>query len=435
MPSGIRADLDAIVAAALHSAGAADATRRAYDLHKVALRDRPLRLLAAGKAAMAMARAFLATAARPILEGVVIVPAHSDAGIELPASVTLHAAAHPLPDERSERAGRAALALAARVAADERFVVLLSGGASALMAAPAAGLTLADKQGVTALLLARGADITALNTVRKHLSAVKGGRLAAACAGETMAWALSDVVGDDVSVIASGPTVPDMTTTADALAVLNRFGPVDDFPAAVRAHLERADPAAETPKPGDPTFERVQTTVIGSARLSLDGAAETARARGYRVIIRETPVVGEARDAARAHAEWLIGLPDLPNPAHPLCVLSSGETTVTVRGRGRGGRNQEFALALAPWLSRGPLVAASVGTDGVDGPTDAAGASVDGTTISRANARGLDWRAALDENDSWSFFAALGDLIRTGPTDTNVGDIQVVLARPEGEAR
>lgn len=435
MPSGIRADLDAIVAGALRAAGAAGVTRRACDLHTAALADRPLRLLSAGKAAVAMARAFVAATPRPILEGLVIAPAHAGVDVELPAPLTLHAAAHPLPDERSERAGRSALALASRVSSGERLVVLLSGGASALMAVPAAGLTLADKQQVTARLLSRGADITALNTVRKHLSAIKGGRLAAACAGETTAWALSDVVGDDPGVIASGPTVPDATTTADARAVLGRFGPADDFPAAVRTHLDRRDPAAETPKPGDPIFDRVRTTVIGSARLSLDGAAEAARARGYRVIIRETAVVGEARAAARAHAEWLIGLPDLPNPSHPLCVLSSGETTVTVRGSGRGGRNQEFALALAPWLSRGPLVAASVGTDGIDGPTDAAGACVDGTTISRASARGLDWRTALDANDSWSFFAALGDLIRTGPTDTNVGDIQVVLARPERETR
>jgi hydroxypyruvate reductase len=345
-----------------------------------------------------------------------------------------HAASHPVPDERSETAGRAALALAARVAPHERLVVLLSGGASALMAVPAPGLTLAHKQDVTARLLARGADITALNTVRKHLSAIKGGRLAAECGGELMAWALSDVVGDDLSVIASGPTVPDATTLLDARQVLQRFGPIVDYPGPVRAHLERAEPSAETPKAGDPVFDRAETTVIGSARLSLDGAAGAARERGYRVMIRQTPVVGEARDAAREHAEWLIGLPELPNPAQPICILSSGETTVTVKGRGRGGRNQEFALALAPWLSRGPLVAASVGTDGVDGPTDAAGAYVDGTTIPRANDLGLDWRVALDANDAWTFFASLGDLIRTGPTGTNVGDVQVVLARPAGEA-
>jgi hydroxypyruvate reductase len=220
----------------------------------------------------------------------------------------------------------------------------------------------------------------------------------------------------------------------DARAVLERYGGKNEYPPAVTAHLAVQDGSSETPKPGDPAFARSSTSVIGSARLSLDGASREARDRGYRVIIRETPVTGEAREAAREHAEWLVALPDLPSPAVPLCILSSGETTVTVTGRGRGGRNQEFALALAPWLSRGPLVAASVGTDGVDGPTDAAGAFVDGTTIPRAHERGLDWRAALEQNDSWSFFSALGDLIHTGPTDTNVGDIQVVLA-PGGQGR
>jgi glycerate 2-kinase len=435
LPSGIHADLDAIVGAALRAAGAADATRRACDVHTVALRNRCVRLVAAGKAAASMARAFVQAAPGPIAEGVVIAPPRRQGDDEPPAPLVFHAASHPVPDERSETAGRAALALAARVAPRELLVVLLSGGASALMSVPAPGLTLAHKQDVTARLLARGADITALNAVRKHLSAIKGGRLAAACRGELIAWALSDVVGDDLSVIASGPTVPDGTTLADARHVLQRYGPIDDYPAAVRAHLEGADPLAETPKAGDPAFDRAETTVIGSARLSLDGAADAARARGYRVMIRETPVVGEARNAARAYAEWLIGLPELPNPAQPLCILSSGETTVTVKGRGRGGRNQEFALALAPWVSRGPLVAASVGTDGVDGPTDAAGAYVDGTTILRANDRGLDWRSALEANDAWTFFGSLGDLIRTGPTGTNVGDIQVVLARPAGEAR
>jgi hydroxypyruvate reductase len=380
-----------------------------------------------------MSRAFVQATRRNILEGLVIGPPRSGGADDVEAPLTFHAASHPVPDERSESAGRAALALARRVAPDEAFVVLLSGGASALMAAPAAGLTLADKQDVTTRLLSRGADITALNTVRKHLSAIKGGRLAAACRGEVIAWALSDVVGDDLSVIASGPTVPDATTLDAARRVLEQFGPTEDYSPAVRRHLD--DPAAETPKPGDAAFARVETTVIGSARLSLDGAAEAARARGYRVMIRETPVVGEARDAARVHAEWLSGLSEIPNPGQPLCLLSSGETTVTVKGPGRGGRNQEFALAFAPWLTRGPLVAASVGTDGGDGPTDAAGAFVDGTTIPRANALGLDWQAALDANDSWSFFDALGDLIRTGPTDTNVGDLQVVLARPEGESR
>ena len=202
-----------------------------------------------------MARAFVQASPAAIVEGVVIAPPGRDGDDQLPAPIVFHAASHPVPDERSETAGRAALALAARVAPQELLVVLLSGGASALMAVPAPGLTLAHKQDVTARLLARGADITALNTVRKHLSAIKGGRLAAACGGELMAWALSDVVGDDLSVIASGPTVPDATTLADARQVLERFGPIADYPEPVRAHLERAEPSAETPKAGDPVFD------------------------------------------------------------------------------------------------------------------------------------------------------------------------------------
>jgi glycerate 2-kinase len=435
LPSGIRADLDAIVAAALRAAGAAKATRSACDVHMAALRGRRVRLIAAGKAACAMARAFVHAAPVAMIEGLVIAPPRRPGDDELPALLLFVEASHPVPDERSETAGRAALALASRVEPHELLVVLLSGGASALMAVPASGLTLAHKQDVTAQLLSRGADITALNTVRKHLSAIKGGRLAATCRGELLAWALSDVVGDDLSVIASGPTVPDPTTRRDAEQVLHQYGPIEQYPAAVMAHLAGDDPAAETPKPGAPAFDRAATAVIGSARLSLAGAARTAQDRGYRVMIRSTPVVGESRDAARAHAEWLMGLPELRNPAEPLCILSSGETTVTVKGQGRGGRNQEFALALAPWIARGPLVAASVGTDGVDGPTDAAGAFVDGTTIPRADDRGLDWRQALEANDAWTFFASLGDLIRTGPTGTNVGDIQVVLAPPAEEAQ
>jgi glycerate 2-kinase len=434
LPRGIRADLDAIVAAALRAADAGDATRRACDLHRTALIDRRLWLLAAGKAARQMARAFVTTAAGSVVEGLVIAPVSSDEGQNVQPPLVELAASHPIPDDRSEHAGRAALALAGRVSSEGRFVVLLSGGASALMAVPAPGLSLADKRTVTSLLLSRGADITALNTVRKHLSAIKGGRLAAACRGSLIAWAMSDVVGDDLSVIASGPTVPDATTLAHARAVLDRFGPASDYPAAVLARLGRKEADSETPKPGDRAFDRATTTVIGSARLSLEGAASAARERGYRVMIRETPTVGEARHAAREYAEWLVALPELPEPNEPLCILSAGETTVTVKGSGRGGRNQEFALALAPWLCRGPLVAASVGTDGIDGPTNAAGAYVDGTTIPRAIDRGLDWQAALEANDSWTFFASLGDLIRTGPTGTNVGDIQVVLATPK-EAR
>jgi glycerate 2-kinase len=390
------------------------------------LSGRHVVLLAAGKAAVPMANAFVAHAANRPLSGLVITPM---AGV-VPAPLAVMAAAHPLPDGRSELAGRAALAVAASVTAGQVLVVLLSGGASALMAVPAAGLTLEDKRAVTACLLQAGADIQELNTVRKHLSAIKGGRLAAACNGEVIAWLLSDVVGDDPSIIASGPTWADPTTFREALDVLDRRGGRRAYPSSVVRHLEGGSVDDETPKPGSSALARAVTTVIGSARLSLEGASLAARALGCHVVMRPAPVVGEARVAAREHFEWMAAT--IRNHDESLCLLSSGETTVTVRGSGRGGRNQEFGLALAgllPALGR-PVQVASVGTDGVDGPTDAAGARVDDTTTARARAQGLDLEAALDANDSWSVFGALGDLIRTGPTGTNVGDLQVVLVGP-----
>jgi glycerate 2-kinase len=348
----------------------------------------------------------------------------------LPDVLRWHQADHPVPGTASLDAGRAALAQAASVPPDGTLVVLVSGGASSLMAVPAADLGLHDKQVVTRELLRSGADIRALNTVRKHLSAVKGGRLAAACRGRTIAWLLSDVVGDDPSVIGSGPTVPDPSTYAEALDVLDCYGGRGQYPPAVVAHLERgaAGDEDETPKPGAASLARAETSVIGSARLSLEGAADAARGLGYSVLVRPEPVVGEARLAAAEHLAWVEGI--LQRTPGRLCLLSCGETTVTVQGRGKGGRNQEFALAVAAGLGGGgrPLAIASLGTDGVDGPTDAAGAIVDRLTMARAEAAGLSAARALKENDSWTFFAALGDVIRTGPTDTNVGDIQVVLA-------
>ena len=327
----------------------------------------------------------------------------------------------------SEDAGGRALAIA-EAAADEELLVLLSGGASALMAAPAEGLTLDDKRQTTDTLLRAGADIHALNTVRKHLSRIKGGRLAACAPGRCRTLAISDVVGDDLSFIASGPTVPDPTTFEDALGVLRRFGDVDAYPPPVVAHLTRgvSGKLPETPKPGDPRLARAVSVVIGGRRDAMIGAASLARTLGYHVVVRDAPVVGEARTAAHSHVR------DVEAAARaaerPLCVVSSGETTVRVLGSGRGGRNQEFALAAAALVSSsGSVVAASVGTDGIDGPTDAAGAVVDSTTLARARASGLDPSDFLRDNNAYAFFAGLGDLIRTGPTGTNVGDLQVFL--------
>jgi hydroxypyruvate reductase len=278
--------------------------------------------------------------------------------------------------------------------------------------------------------MAHGADIYELNTVRKHLSAIKGGRLAAASRGAVLTLAVSDVVGDDLSVIASGPTVPDDTTYSRALAVLERRGGLGAYPAEVVNHLQRglAGGIEETPKPGDPRLARSAALVIGPQRGAIEGARRAAEALGYHVLVLPAPVTGEARDVALTH---LAGVSNAASSLpRPLCVISSGETTVTVVGGGKGGRNQEFALAMAPALACSGLraVAASIGTDGIDGPTDAAGALVDPTSITRARAAGLESAESyLAENNAYVFFDRLGDLIRTGPTDTNVGDLQVVL--------
>jgi glycerate 2-kinase len=332
---------------------------------------------------------------------------------------------HPIPTPASEEAGRAALALAGSVGRDERFLVLLSGGASALMAVPAGGVTLDDKRRTTDQLLRAGADIHALNTVRKHLSAIKGGRLAAHAPGVCRAFAISDVIGDDLSVIASGPTVADATTFHDALAVLQRFGGEAAYPAPVlRRFRESAD---ETPKSGAASLARATTSVIGSRVDAMRGAESEARARGYAVIRIDQPITGDARAAARAHLESLVA--KVANMPRPVCAIASGETTVHVVGHGRGGRNQEFALALVePLASRGiRAVVASVGTDDIDGPTDAAGAIADWTTLARAGEHHLVPDRFLADNNAYAFFDLLGGLVRTGPTGTNVGDLQLFL--------
>jgi len=339
------------------------------------------------------------------------------------------AGGHPLPTDGSEAAGRRALALAESTTADETLLVLISGGASALMALPADGVTLADTRAATAQLLRAGADIYALNTVRKHLSAIKGGWLAARARATCRALIVSDVVGDDLSVIASGPTVADATTFDDALALVGRYGGEDAFPAAVIARLRRGAQGAvpETPKPGDPRLARSTATIIGSRRDAMNGAAVAAAALGYTVLRLDDAVVGDARTAAASHLH--AALARASGVTRPACIVSSGETTVNVTGHGRGGRNQEFALAAATQLAEHghAAVLASAGTDGIDGPTDAAGAIADATTLARARAAGASPDRALADNNAYAFFDAIGDLIRIGPTDTNVGDLQVIL--------
>jgi glycerate 2-kinase len=298
------------------------------------------------------------------------------------------------------------------------------------MSLPAEGVTLEEKQQTVRRLLEAGADIHELNTVRKHLSAIKGGLLAASCGGRTLTLAVSDVVGDDLSVIASGPTVADPSTFALALAVIARRGGDEAFPVSVvrRLRAGAAGDLPETPDAGDGRLARATAVVIGPQRGAVEGARQAAASRGYAVHVVHDPVTGEARDAAVAHVAHVARV--AAGLALPACVIAAGETTVTVTGAGKGGRNQEFVFAAARDIA--PLgeaaVLTSVGTDGIDGPTDAAGAIGDSTTFARAHATGIDDPDSyLRDNNTYAFFDRLGDLIKTGATRTNVGDIQIVL--------
>ncbi len=424
----LRDDALAVARAAIAAADAGTCvTRTLPSLRRDIAGASAWHVIAAGKAAGPMIRACLAASAAVPARAMVVAPEPID---DLPPLVECFLGSHPTPGAGSVAAGRRALEIAADVRRTGVLLLLLSGGASSLLEYPADGLTIEDLRRTTDRLLRAGADIGALNTVRKHLSRVKGGRLAGAVRGRTIALAVSDVVGDDLSVIGSGPTVADPTTYGDALDVLARFGGDASYPPAVVIALDRGarGDRAETPKPGSPLLSRSSAIIVAALAGALDGARREAEARGYDVQVHAAPVTGEAEHAAAAYAHRLPSA--ARGAARPQCVLSGGETTVTVAGRGRGGRNQEFALALAvPLASRGgSAVVASIGTDGIDGPTDAAGALVDTTPVARAAAAGLGPpQAYLDNNDSYTFFHALGDLVVTGPTATNVGDVQVAV--------
>jgi hydroxypyruvate reductase len=388
-------------------------------------------VIAAGKAAAPMIAACDDAAGVPLRTLLAVGPRRvADNSIALPATAHWYDAGHPLPDAGSVAGARRALDVAAASGEDDLLLVLLSGGGSSLMALPVPEIPLDAKQRTARTLMEQGADIYELNTVRKHLSAIKGGQLALAARGAVLTLAVSDVVGDDLSVIASGPTVPDDSTFAAALDVLSRRGGHRLYPDVVVDRLRRgvAGDVPETPPSGDPRLARARARVIGPQRGAIDGAQRVARSLGYHVHVVAEPVTGEAREVAGRHIERSArAIAALPRP---VCVIASGETTVTVTGKGKGGRNQEFAFAMARSLSAlgTEVAAASVGTDGIDGPTDAAGAVVDLTTFERARAAGMaapeDY---LTDNNTYEFFNRIGDLIRTGPTSTNVGDLQVIL--------
>jgi len=433
--STLRRDANSIFQAALDAAHAGNAVRAHLSLSggtlKAGTHRFPLEafdrifLISIGKAAVEMAAAVQSVVGKWLAGGVAVTK-HGHAQRHLPR-IPIIEAGHPIPDIPGIRAAHQVRAMLRELNARDLLLVTVSGGASALLSAPADPVTLGAKQKTTNLLLRAGADIFQLNAVRKHLSFLKGGRLAAlAYPATVVSLLLSDVIGDPLDVIGSGPTAPDPTTFADAIHVLEKFKIVARTPKAVLDLLRKGarGEIAETPKPGNPLFQNVYNVVAGSNALALAAAARQARSLGYRTRILAKNVSGEARDVAPPQIEVLRKI-----AKRPACLLAGGETTVTVGGKGKGGRNQELALAAAIALDGLPdVLALCAGTDGADGPTDAAGAIATGDTVARARRLGRDPVDFLRNNDSYAFFAVLGDLVKTGPTGTNVMDIEILLA-------
>jgi hydroxypyruvate reductase len=430
--SGARVRLTAIFRAALAAVDAETAVRRALhrDGAQLAIAGRAvapnarLVVLAAGKAAAAMAAGVEAVAADRVAAGLAVT---KDGHGRALARVAVRESSHPVPDARCEAAARELLAMASSAEPDDVLLVLLSGGASSLLACPQPGISLDEVATTTAALLAAGADIRELNTVRKHLVEVAGGRLARAAAARCIeVLILSDVLGDPLDVIASGPCTPDPSMFADALAVLAARALRERIPPRVLAHLEAGarGERAESPKPGDSGFARVHATIVASLGDALRAAGAAARAQQLHPIAVSAMLHGEARVAGRRLAALARSLAPVTVPT---CLLAGGETTVTVRGGGVGGRSQELALAAAIELAGcDDVVLLAAGTDGSDGPTDAAGAFADGGSVARAVSRGVNAARALADNDAYEFFAQEGGLLRTGPTGTNVMDLVLI---------
>lgn len=437
MPSSLRRQALRIFHAALKAAAPEEAVLRHVALKGNTLvaggrryrlnAFRNIYVIGAGKATARMAKAVERLLGKRITAGLI--------NVKYGGRVTLrrieqNECGHPVPDANGERGAHRIAQIANTAGADDLIICLISGGASAMLPLAAAPVTLQDKQDTTRLLLECGANIHDINCVRKHISALKGGQFARlAYPANVLTLILSDVVGDDLDVIGSGPTVPDRSTFAEARAILEEYGISSKMPLRVRERL--SGDATETPKLGDKIFANVQNLIVGSTRLAVEVAAREARALGFRTLVLSTFIEGEAREVAHVHAAIARELVAYHRPVGlPACIISGGETTVTIRGNGLGGRNQEFALAAAIDIAGlDDVIILSAGTDGTDGPTDAAGAVADGQTIQLAEARGLRSAEFLANNDSYHFFEPLGDLIRTGPTGTNVADIQIILAR------
>ena len=435
MASSLCRDAHRIFQAALKAAAPAGAVLRHVKLSRNILTSarkryrldsfRNVYVIGAGKASAQMAQPIERLLGKRISGGLINIKYGHAASLR---RIELNECGHPIPDRNGELGAQRIVEIARQAGPHDLVVCLISGGASALLPLPASPVTLEEKQETTRLLLQCGANIHELNCVRKHISAVKGGQLAQlAWPATVLALILSDVIGDDLDVIGSGPTVPDRSTFAQARAILARYGIAGKVPAAVSERLKGR--ASETPKPGDKVFAHVQNLIVGSNRLAVDAAAKQARSLGYHTLVLSTFIEGETRDVARVHAAIAKEIRATGRPVKPpACVISGGETTVTIRGQGLGGRNQEFVLAAAQDIAGlKDVVVLSAGTDGTDGPTDAAGAIADGTTVTRAESQRIDTTAHLANNDSYHFFEHLGDLIKTGPTGTNVADVRIML--------
>jgi hydroxypyruvate reductase len=416
-----------IFQAALKAADPVDSVVRTLRAEKYD-RYRRIFVLGAGKAGASMAKGAERVLGRRIAGGLINV---KDGYTENLRRIELHECGHPIPDARGVEGARRIAGIAKQAGEGDLVVCLISGGASALMPLPAPPITLEEKQATTKLLLACGADIHEINALRKHISLIKGGQLARlAYPATVISLLLSDVIGDDLDVIGSGPTAPDASTFARVRGILDKYELWDRVPTTVRQRIEAglAGEIPETPKPGDAAFARTRNRVIGSNDLAVRAAAERARALGFRTLVLSTFVEGETREVARMHAAIAKEIVRSGRPLRaPACIITGGETTVTIKGEGLGGRNQEFVLAAAIDIAGLPnVVILSGGTDGSDGPTDAAGAIADGDTLARLPTA----REFLANNDSYHYFERLGDLLITGPTNTNVGDVRLILAAP-----
>jgi len=392
-------------------------------------RYKNLYILGTGKATAPMAAAIEDIIDEKITGGIITVKFGHVADLK---RINLIEAGHPVPDENGIRGASAILNLAENVEKDDLILCLISGGGSALLPFPYDGITLKDKQDIIKILLSCGATIHEINTIRKHISKIKGGRLAQAVYPATLVTLiLSDVVGDDLDVIASGPTVPDSTSFYDCKNIFRRYNIIDKIPNNILNHIESgiSGETDETPKPHDPVFDRTYNLIIGSNVESLMSAKKKAESLGYNVLLLSSMIEGETRFVAQVHGAIAREIIKTGNPLPlPACILSGGETTVTILGNGLGGRNQEFALSASIDISgKKNIVMLSAGTDGSDGPTDAAGAFSDTFTLKRAEEIGLDPYRFLANNDSYHFFQKLGDLFITGPTNTNVMDLRIVL--------